>query len=198
MKKIVGTLVIVVMLVAVLCVSTGCSMSGNNNQQSYDDSALLAELENLKDRVDELESKNNVFWTDKAEYGEHETMTVYFKDTAVFEVSLDFSSRYNTPFFDAGDQKTLNGMVFVKSLLADINAETVLSTAYLISDVTTCARLSYDGITLLNKDEKICVIRQYKSTVELSENESYDFVICVPGTPVELARFVDISVHILT
>ena len=194
MKKLIATAMIAIVFVSVLCVFSGCG----NEVPTYDDTELYYEIENLKDRIEDLENKNNVFWTDKAEYGEHETMTVYFKDTAVFEVSLDFSSRYNTPFLDAGDHMTVNGMVFVKSLLADINAETIMSTAYLISDVTTCARLSYDGITLLNKDEKKCVIRQYKSTVELSENESYDFVICVPGTPVELARFVDVSVHILT
>lgn len=86
MKKLISVFVLAVMVASVLLAVAGCS-DNSGMQQNSDSSALLAEIEELKDRVEDLENKNNVFWTDKAEYSEHETMTIYFKDTAVFNVA---------------------------------------------------------------------------------------------------------------
>ena len=104
MKKLISVFVLAIMAASVLLAVAGCS----------DNSALLAEIEELKDRVEDLENKNNVFWTDKAEYAEDETMTVYFKNTAVFEVSLDFESLHGTAFWDTGSGTGVNGAVFYK------------------------------------------------------------------------------------
>ena len=46
----------------------------------------------LKDRVEGL----NVFTTDKAEYGEHETMTVYFNNKPVLKIRINFDNIYST------------------------------------------------------------------------------------------------------
>lgn len=184
-KAVIAVMAVIITLTAAFMVS-GCT-----------DEAMQTQIDSLIDRVEDLENKNNVFWTDKGEYAETETMTVYFKDTAVYEISLSFASSYKTAFADSGDHLVVNGVVYIKSLIADIYATTVISTSYLISDSTsyTCSTGNYT--TILRKDEKTTVVCQYKSVVELSKNASYDFVICIPGTPVELARFIDVSVYVI-
>lgn len=186
MKKLISVFVLAIMAVSMLFAVAGCS----------DNSALLAEIEELKDRVEDLENKNNVFWTDKAEYAEDETMTVYFKNTAVFEVSLDFESLHGTAFWDTGSGTGVNGAVFIKSLVADIYSDAIISTSYIIGEEATYVRTSSPSDNILLKGVKETTANVYRSQTLLSNDDSYDFVVCVPGTAFELARFVNVSIYI--
>ena len=195
MKKLISVFVLAIMVASVLLAVAGCS-DNSGMQQNSDSSALLAELEELKDRVEDLENKNNVFWTDKAEYAEDETMTVYFKNTAVFEVSLDFESLHGTAFWDTGSGTGVNGAVFIKSLVADIYSDAIISTSYIIGEEATYVRTSSPSDNILLKGVKETTANVYRSQTLLSNDDSYDFVVCVPGTAFELARFVNVSIYI--
>lgn len=191
MKKVVGAFVLTVVLVAVLCVSTGCSMSGNNTQQSYDDSALLAEIENLKDRVDELESKNNVFWTDKAEYAENETMTIYLKNEAICSIRLNSE----TGSFGTVNDDGLNGRVYVTSFIDNMRSDTMIAASYVLWENGMATRDVSTSPFILNKNEESVVPGIFSSKEDVRVGDNYSYVICLPGTLFELARFTNITVR---
>ena len=193
MKKLISVFVLAVMVVSVLFAVAGCS--GNSGiQQNSDNSALQAELEELKDRVEDLENKNNVFWTDKAEYAEDETMTVYFKDTAVYEIRLSFDTTSFGLAFGVASEHVINGSLYVKSLKSDIFADAVLSNSYLLCENGIALKKTSTSQTIIYKDIEKNVGAVYESSNNVADGTNYDFVICVPGTAFELARFVDVSV----
>lgn len=181
MKKLISVFVLAIMAVSMLFAVAGCS----------DNSALLAEIEELKDRVEDLENKNNVFWTDKAEYAEDETMTVWFKDTAVFTVRIDHSG--NNAFWASGSY--INGWVHIKSLKTDISSDAVIATSYLSWENGTCLRNKSNSPVTLRKNVEQGVGSNFNATEALQSDTTYDFVICVPGTAFELARFKNIFVE---
>ena len=181
MKKLISVFVLAIMAVSMLFAVAGCS----------DNSALLAELEDLKDRVEDLENKNNVFWTDKAEYAEDETMTVWFKDQQIFNISIDSSD----PFQAAGD-RYINGRVIIENFVADVYADYVLGFSYIqwendYGDSGTCVRKLYDSpsFVVCQKGQEVDCPLTFDATETLANGESFDFVICIPGTPFELAHF---------
>lgn len=195
MKKIVGTLVLVVMLVTVLCVSAGCS-TGNSDQQAEIDAlrqsieSLVSENSDLSDRVEDLENKNNVFWTDKAEYGEHETMTIYYNKKAVYRIRLNFINGFA---FDTVDTDGMNGAIYATSLVCDMRSDAVISTSYVEWDTGIATRDVSNSPFILRKNQEEPVYSIFSSDDNVTLGNSYDFVICVPGTPFELARFVNIT-----
>ena len=67
MKRAIIAVMAVIMSLTAVCFAFGCTGTTQNN----DNETLRAEIEDLKDRVEDLENKNNVFWTDKAEYSSH-------------------------------------------------------------------------------------------------------------------------------
>ena len=138
MKKLIATAMIAIVFVSVLCVFSGCG----SEVPTYDDTELYYEIESLKDRIENLENKNNVFWTDKAEYGEHETMTVYFKDTAVFEIRLRFDTGSGLAFGIANNY-VINGSLYIKSLVSDILADYVIDSSYILCESGTAFKKAF-------------------------------------------------------
>ena len=193
MKKVISVFVLAVMVTSVLFAVAGCS--GNSGmQQNSDNSALLAELEELKDRVEDIENKNNVFWTDKAEYAEDETMTVWFKDTAVFKIRLNFDTSHGYPI--RMSRVYFNYFTYVTSLVSDITGQSVLGTSYVACEtVSSVPNQDWETVTICRKNEETSVNGNVSVQDGMLEATSYDFVICVPGTAFELARFVDVSVY---
>ena len=190
MKRAIIAVMAVIMSLTAVCFAFGCTGTTQNN----DNDALRAEIEELKDRVEDLENKNNVFWTDKAEYSEHETMTVYFKDTAVFKIKLDFNIVYNAAFWVSG--KFINYYVKINSLVSDIYAGVIINTAFMAWDGGNCLYNMEDNNTeICYKNIETATGGSFTSEVAVAHEGQYDFVICVPGTSFELARFVNVTVH---
>ena len=192
MKKLISVFVLAVMAASVLLAVAGCS-ENSGMQQNSDSSALLAEIEDLKDRVEDLENKNNVFWTDKAEYSETETMTVYFKDTAVFKIRLNFDTSHG--FAVRMSSEYFNYFAYVTSLVSDINAVSVLGTSYITCETASCLSNPNDSVTVCYKGKETSANGNFRIQEGMQNAASYDFVICVPGTAFELARFVNVGVY---
>lgn len=186
MKKAVIAVMVVIMTLTAAFMVSGCT-----------NEAMQIQIDSLVDRIENLENKNNVFWTDRAEYAETETMTVYFKDIAVLEISLNLDTTYyNMAFSDTGNHFSVNSSIYLKSLVAVMYAETILFNSYLTCDDGSYLRANDINSSILYKDVKTNINGPYEGNVQLSKDVEYDFVICVPGTPFELARFKNVSVQI--
>ncbi|HIW03258.1 MAG TPA: hypothetical protein H9692_00855 [Firmicutes bacterium] len=198
MKKVISVFVLAVMAASVLFAVAGCS--GNSGMQAEIDTLkqsiedLVSENGDLSERVEDLENKNNVFWTDKAEYDENETMTVYFKDTAVFKIRLNFDTSHGYPI--RMSKISFNYFTYVTSLVSDITGESVLGTSYVACEtVSSVPNPDWETVTICRKNEETSINGNVDVQEGMLEATSYDFVICVPGTAFELARFVDVSVY---
>ena len=198
MKKVISVFVLAVMATSVLFAVSGCS--GNSGMQAEIDTLkqsiedLVSENGDLSERVEDLENKNNVFWTDKAEYDENETMTVYFKDTAVFKIRLNFDTSHGYPI--RMSKISFNYFTYVTSLVSDITGESVLGTSYVACEtVSSVPNPDWETVTICRKNEETSINGNVDVQEGMLEATSYDFVICVPGTAFELARFVDVSVY---
>ena len=184
MKKVISVFVLAIMAVSMLFAVAGCS----------DNSALLAEIEELKDRVEDLENKNNVFWTDKAEYAEDETMTVYFRNTAVYKIRLDFNTLPGTAFWITGND-VINYHLIITSLVVDQYAGFIIDTSYVTwGDGNFLPNISSSNMTICHRGIETEAGGSLHSDENATNKQRYDFVICVPGTAFELARFVNVSV----
>ena len=192
MKKVISVFVLTVMVVSVLLAVAGCS--GNSGmQQNSDNSALLAEIEELKDRVEDLENKNNVFWTDKAEYAEDETMTIYFKNIAIVRIRLNMIND-GAAFWISG--KVINANIYVTSLVRDIYADSVLATSYLEWDNGVCMRNESVSPEICRQNIEVSTGGNYAASDAIANNVvCFDFIICVPGTAFEIARFANVRVN---
>ena len=142
----------------------------------------------LKDRVEGL----NVFTTDKAEYGEHETMTVYFKNQPVLKIRISFENINGTALWG----NTFNCRLYITSLCASIYDELIVGTTFIAWDRGTCARKQFSNVNIIKQNEETGVGGYFTDTEEAyAEATWFDLVICVPGTPFELARFKNVSVY---
>ena len=142
--------------------------------------------EELSDRIDAL----NVFTTDKAEYNERETMTVYFKNVPVLKIRLRFDTVDGTPLYSS----SFSCAMYMTSLCSDIYFESILSTMLLVWDNGVCVRQNPTSTSLLTKNEETKVGGYFADTDDAYTNGTwFDIVICVPGTPFELARFKNVS-----
>lgn len=162
---------------------------------------LIAENGALSDKIDDLTTENgalsdkidslNVFTSDKKEYGEHETMTVYFKKNPVLKIRLSFDNIYGTALFSGS---VMNHAIRITSLCADIYAETIIGTSFAESNVGTFVRSSSAGTKILKQNQEVGIVGQFDCSDEAYNSSIYfDIVICVPGTPFELARFKNVS-----
>lgn len=105
MKKTLGILMAAVMIIVMAISMVGC---GTSQMQSEID-GLKDLVADLTDKVDDLTKDNedltdkitslNVFTADKAEYEEHETMTVYFKNQPVLKIRINFDNIFKTALF---------------------------------------------------------------------------------------------------
>ncbi|MDE6677386.1 MAG: hypothetical protein K2K12_06740 [Clostridia bacterium] len=184
MKKLFTVLALALMTVIMAVTVAGCGT----------DTAAVDELTNkvnkLTERIEELESKNNVFWTDKKEYSKTDTMTVYFGKTAVFKIRLD-NFKYSS-----STGKYINGSFYLTNLCADILVDSIATTTYLSwNSGTYMPSWTPDG-SIAKKDVETLVRGSYEGDGTAYNNAtSFDFVVCVPGTPFELARFKNVSVN---
>lgn len=104
MKKTLGILAAAFAAIVMAISMIGCS----------DTSALQSDIDRLTDTVADLTEDNenltdkvnslNVFTSDKAEYSEHETMTVYFRNQPVLKIRIDFDNTFNTALWGAQNE----------------------------------------------------------------------------------------------
>lgn len=140
----------------------------------------------LKDRVEGL----NIFTTDKAEYGEKETMTVYFNNKPVLKIRLGFDSLEGTPLFGAA----INFSLYITSLCADIYDESIIGTMLIVCDSGAFSRKPSSDISLIKQNKETNVVGSFiDASSDCAHATWFDLVICVPGTPFELARFKNVS-----
>jgi hypothetical protein len=146
---------------------------------------LIDQNEELSDRIDAL----NVFTTDKTEYNEHETMTVYFKNTPVLKIRLNFDLSMGTPLWGGS-----NFELYITSLCGNLLAQSITGTIRLDWDNGSCFRKLSTSTTVLKQNEEKSTGGYFDNSEEARANGTwYDLVICVPGTPFELARFKNVS-----
>lgn len=200
MKKALGILTAAFAAIVMAILMIGCSDTSASQSDIDRLTDIVADLtdtvadltednENLTDKVNSL----NVFTTDKAEYGEHETMTVYFKNQPVLRICINYSNIYETALFGGS---VMNHVICITSLCADIYAETVVGTSFAQSDIGTFVRKSSAGTQILEQNRETAIAGQFNCTDEdYNSSTQFDIVICVPGTPFELARFKNVSHH---
>ena len=187
MKKAVIAVMAVIMSLTAVFVASGCTGTTQNN----DNETLRAEIEDLKDRVEDLENKNNVFWTDKAEYSEHETMTVYFKDTAVFSIVIS-----SDPALDGGVEY-VNASFTITALSVDLYSLSIVPYCYLEWESGVCEFNDRNPNNILCKKNAPtqCNLSFSGANAAITYGEKYSVVMCVPGTKFELARFVNVTME---
>ena len=183
MKKAVIAVMIVIMTLTAAFMVSGCT-----------DEAMQTQIDSLMDRVEDLENKNNVFWTDKTEYGEHETMVIYFKNTPAIKISLYFETLSGAAFWTSGAY-VINYCVNITSLKSAIYAETITNTSYIAWEKGSALTNQSEYDTICPQNIEIDAGASIRSEAAVAHEGQYDFVICVPGTSFELARFVNVTVH---
>ena len=172
MKKAVIAVMVVIMTLTAAFMVSGCT-----------DEAMQIQIDSLMDRVEDLENKNNVFWTDKTEYAETETMTVRLNFNTIFNTAFEMNNLY------------FNYFAYVTSLVSDINAVSVLGTSYITCETASCLSNPNDSVTVCYKGKETSANGNFRIQEGMQNAASYDFVICVPGTAFELARFADVTVE---
>ena len=198
MRKMLKVLAAIFAAVVMAIPMVACGADTSKMQSEID--WLKEVIEDLTDKVDDLTTENgeltdeiealNVFTSDKAEYGERETMTVYFKNIPVLKIELRFDTVCGTPLWGAA----FNCAMFITSLCADIYAESILSTMSLVWDNGSCLRKNATSTNVLKKNNKTPTGGFFADTQDAYDNGTkFDIVICVPGTPFELARFKNVS-----
>ncbi len=159
---------------------------------------LTTENGELNDRLDDLTTENgeltdkinglNVFTSDKAEYAQTETMTVFFKNIPVLKIRMSFDTACGTPLW------SFNCSLYITSLCADIYAESILGSMLLAWDNGTCVKKPDTSSSVLTQNVETKEIVNFIHTGDAYDNGTkFDIVICVPGTPFELARFKNVS-----
>ncbi len=208
MKKIISAVALILCIVLSCCFAVACSpdygneienlknqigeLENSNNTLKNELEEVKNENNSLKDELEEIKnSKDNVFWTEKQEYSQNETMTVYYGNIAVLKVKLSEYSPNTALNIDF-----VNCNFGITSLVADIYAGDMVKTTYLEYDGKIAINgSSYDSS---NSTAYIC----YKN-IENFIGASYDcvlsddvinatdvkIVVCVPGTPFPMAHF---------
>ncbi len=212
MRKMLGIIaaIVAVMVMALPLAACGNSSAGKSEDDLKDiiaelidkNEELTNKVDDLTDKVDDLTAENgeltdkinalNVFTTDKAEYNEHETMTVYFKNVPVLKIRISFNNLHSTGFWGT----SFNFDVYLTSLCADIYDESIIGTAFVAWDNGTLLRKPASNSYIIKQNEEKEAGGYFVNTAEACANGTwFDLVICVPGTPFELARFKNVSHH---
>ncbi len=197
MKKALKILAIIATVMVTVLPLAAC---GDSSKTQSELDLLKETIEELTDRLDDLTAENgeltdkiealNVFTSDKAEYGVRETMTVYFKNIPVLKIKLRFDTLGGTALSGGSFACTMT----ITSLCADIYAESILSTMFLVWDNGSCLRKNATSTTVLKKNEETLTGGYFADTQDAYANGTkFDVAICVPGTPFELARFKNVS-----
>ena len=185
MKKLLTVLALTLMTVVMAFTIAGCTNASAPTKEDFD--ALI-------DRVEELEEQNknlNVFWTNKKEYSETETMTIYFRDTAVYKIRLNFTLSSGKPFWKG--TTALNGEFYITGLCSDFYSSEIIGASFLEWNEGFLELNSTYTPSLIKKGVETSKAANYITSADYSGMTWLDFVICVPGTHVELARFKNVS-----
>ena len=186
MKKILTVLGLTLMTVVMAFTVAGCA----TDTSAIDN--LNDKIDELTERIEELENKNHVFWTDKKEYSSTETMTIYFGKTAAFKIRLGDDFKLGI----SGGSYYINNSFYLTSLCSDILKDSIATATYLSWNSGTYMRASSTNDTVAKQNVELRVYGSYKVDETVYNNAtSIDFVVCVPGTPFELARFKNVTVN---
>ncbi len=203
MKKALKILAIIATVMVTVLPLAAC---GDSSKTQSELDLLKEAIEELTDRLDELATANgeladkneelsdridalNVFTTDKAEYNERETMTVYFKNVPVLKIRGDFDNRHGTLLYGG-----FNFDLYITSLCGNLLAESITGTIRLDWDNGSCFRKPSTSTAVLKQNKETSAGGYFDDTEEAYANGTwFDLVICVPGTPFELARFKNVS-----
>ena len=209
MRKMLGIIaaIVAVMVMALPLAACGNSSAGKSEDDLKDiiaelidkNEELTNKVDDLTDKVDDLTAENgeltdkinalNVFTTDKAEYNERETMTVYFKNVPVLKIRGDFDNRHGTLLYGG-----FNFDLYITSLCGNLLAESITGTIRLDWDNGSCFRKPSTSTAVLKQNKETSAGGYFDDTEEAYANGTwFDLVICVPGTPFELARFKNVS-----
>jgi len=203
MKKALKILAIIATVMVTVLPLAAC---GDSSKTQSELDLLKETIEELTDRLDELATANgeladkneelsdridalNVFTTDKAEYNERETMTVYFKNVPVLKIRGDFDNRHGTLLYGG-----FNFDLYITSLCGNLLAESITGTIRLDWDNGSCFRKPSTSTAVLKQNKETSAGGYFDDTEEAYANGTwFDLVICVHGTPFELARFKNVS-----
>ena len=200
MKKFIKSIVLIMMSVVMLLSFTACAGT----------SALKKEIEELKQQISELQETGigdkgptgdkgpvgdpaelNVFWTDKYEYTEDETVTVHYRDMALYSVKKR-SHDYGT---GGSGGIALVGIRVMCLYLPSISISSVLQNICLRWDEGLIYNnLTYSGTCYQNIAKDDGVMFSPFNTVYASAT-FFDLIICVPGTYFPLAVIKNITIE---
>ncbi len=188
MKKVV-VCVLCAIMVTVMFVITGCS----------DNSEQIAQLQQrnieLEQRIEELERKDisadpkdlSVFWTDKAEYVEGETVTVYFGENAVYKVVVE---QYNVGL------DVFSIQLQVTSLICPISKASILLYSYIVWDAGQIVNATDYGVGICNLNVVTRTGCDFRNAAAALENATFfDLVLCVPGVPFPLCTIKNLDIR---
>lgn len=167
-------------------------LRGGNSVSSIDE--LKVEIDELKQQNGEQQEqldKVNVFWTEKEEYSQDETMTIYYGKKAVLHIKI------KSIYTGVSNVDTVSSKIYITSLLTNLYTFSILQTAYIThNNEIYLNRGTYDNNDICKKN-----IETTKGSYYVNKNGTFidsqiDYTICVPGTPFPLASFKNVLVSL--
>lgn len=161
---------------------------------------LTTENGELTDRLDDLTTENgeltdkidalNVFTTDKAEYNERETITIFYKKKPFLKIRINFDSTFGTALYGLD----LGVGFYITSLYSAIYAESITNTVFIEWNNGICISELSSDLSIMEQNKECRSGADFIGTKKAYDEATwFDLVICAPGTPFELARFKNVS-----
>ncbi len=203
MKRMLGIIAAIVAVMVMALPLAACGNSSVSNSE-VDLKDIIAELidknEELTNKVDDLTAENgeltdkinalNVFTTDKAEYNERETITIYYKKKPFLKIRINFDSTFGTALYGLD----LGVGFYITSLYSAIYAESITNTVFIEWNNGICISELSSDLSIMELNKECRSGADFIGTKKAYDEATwFDLVICVPGTPFELARFKNVS-----
>ena len=133
-------------------------------------------------------SKLNMFWTDKAEYSESETVTVYFADKEVYTIRKTYGSY-------AAIIGYINFGLEVTCLSVDLPLESIARYINLYWDDGVFVNMQTYSSDICKVNIKKTTDVEFRGTNDAMTNKTYlNLVICVPGTAFPMATIKNVTI----
>ena len=152
----------------------------------------------LKKELDKLQKNGpnpstlNVFWTDKYEYAEYETITVYFRDIALYSIKKHFHN-----FVTGGGGAAWISVIITCLYFPSMTVSSVLDNICLRWDEGVCYNSdTYSASEICYKNigkEAGTEFNQFNAVYAAAT--FFDLIICVPGTYFPLAVIKNITIE---
>ncbi len=204
MKKIISAVALTLCIAFSCCFAVACSpdygneienlknqigeLENSNNTLKNELEEVKNENNSLKDELEEIKnSKDNVFWTEKQEYSQNETMTIYYGNIAVLKIEI-YEKFPNTTL----ETQSIGSYFSITSLQTDIDMGEIVKTSYIEYDEKIAYnKSSYNEINMCHKGIKEQIGAGYRCTLtdDVINAKEVKLVICVPGTPFPMAYF---------